>query len=202
MNQFYTLEEAASKLKVSPIIVRQMARMRQIAEFGESPNFKYRKDQIDHLHTYFTVIPLVSKDNLPEYFANKRRGLYIGSFDPPTNGHCWVIENGAKLFDELVIGIGINPKKTYTFSVDERKEMLERIVEPMHNVSVKIMGTKLSAQFAEEMKCSFILQGIRNLEDYEYQKTNRHLNGSVDTVFVIPPHYLTEISSSLVKGLS
>ena len=186
-----------------PVIVRQLARNRQIAEFGDISDFRYRRDQIDLLAS-----KNISTEKKPAQIKDShpiRRSLYIGSFDPPTNGHLWVIEKGAKMFDELVVGIGVNPKKNYTFLIEERKEMLDKIVAPFGNVVVKVLGTKLAARFATETKCDFILQGIRNLEDYEYQKASRHLNSNVaeqvDTVFVIPPHYLTETSSSLVKGL-
>ena len=58
-----------------------------------------------------------------------KKGVYAGSFDPPTNGHLWMIEQGARLFDEVIVAIGINPDKKYTFSINERVEMLRNITK-------------------------------------------------------------------------
>lgn len=215
MSQFYTLQEAADKLNATPAQVRQLAQLRRIAEFPDTSNpesRKYRRDQIDRLvvqrngaaksDATTEIVPDI-EGTVTEVAT--RRALYIGSFDPPTNGHLWVIERGSRMFDELIVGVGINPKKTYTFSLEERKAMLEKIVLPFGNVRVKVLGKKLAARFAAANHCGYLLQGIRDLADYEYQKAARYQNESiaenVDTVLVVPPRELIETSSSFVKGL-
>lgn len=167
-------------------------------------NPKAMDDIIDKIRKegYF---PSPKKAKKPPKPKTTRRALYVGSFDPPTNGHVWVIEEASELFDEVIVGVGINPKKSYTLSMEERQNILEAIVQPLGNVKVKTLGTKLSAKFAEANDCNYIVQGIRSLEDYEYQKAARYANAriaaNVKTVWVVPPSELIEVSSSFVKGL-
>ena len=65
----------------------------------------------------------------------ERKAVYAGSFDPPTNGHIWMIEQGAKMFDKLIVAIGVNPDKKYTFSVEERLQMLQNSIKDSSNVN-------------------------------------------------------------------
>jgi pantetheine-phosphate adenylyltransferase len=132
------------------------------------------------------------------------RAIYAGSFDPLTNGHLWVIRQAMQLFDELIVAIGENPAKKCTFSLDERLDML-RLSIPSGNVSFKHFTNRYLVDFAVEEKASFIVRGIRNSADFEYEKVIRHVNADIDpsvtTVFLIPPRELSEHSSSFVKAL-
>jgi pantetheine-phosphate adenylyltransferase len=131
--------------------------------------------------------------------------VYAGSFDPPTSGHQWMIEQGAELFGELVVALGVNPGKRYLFSVDERLAMLREATAHLGNVRVESFSNRFLIHFAESAGARYILRGIRNESDYEQERTMRNVNGDLDpritTVFLMPPRGMAEVSSSLVKGL-
>ncbi len=133
------------------------------------------------------------------------KAVYAGSFDPPTNGHLWLIEQGSKLFTELVVSIGVNPAKTYTFSIETRLEMLSQLTQHLPNVTIDNFENKFLVQYAKEIGAEYILRGIRDVAGYEFERGIRHINHDlepdVDTVFLMPPRMISEISSSLVKGL-
>jgi pantetheine-phosphate adenylyltransferase len=134
-----------------------------------------------------------------------KKAVYGGSFDPPTNGHLWMIEQGASLFDSLVIAIGINPAKGYAFSLDERVEMLKNIMKQYSNTAIDTFENQFLVNYAESVGADYILRGIRSEGDYEYERVMRHvnsdLNRSILTVFLMPPREIVEVSSSFVKGL-
>jgi pantetheine-phosphate adenylyltransferase len=134
-----------------------------------------------------------------------RRGVYAGSFDPPTNGHLFMIEEGARLFDELVVAVGVNPDKRTTFSLETRLELLREIAAPWANVRVESFENEFLIRYASTIGAQYILRGIRNGQDFTYERTMRHVNEDlepgVSTVFLIPPRHLAETSSSFVKGL-
>lgn len=134
-----------------------------------------------------------------------KKAVYAGSFDPITNGHLWMIEQGVKLFDELVVAIGIAPGKQYTFSIDERLQMLKESTDQYPNVKVDSFERQFLINYAESIGASYILRGIRIEGDYEYERTIRYINSDlsseIQTVFLIPPREIADLSSSLVKGL-
>jgi len=135
-----------------------------------------------------------------------KRALYAGSFDPPTNGHLWVIEQGAGLFDELVVVIGQNPqKKGGNWPVDERVEILTECVKHLPNVTVKRFDGRYLVRVAAELGAKYLLRGVRNATDFAYEQTirnvNKDLEPSVETVFVMTPREQAEISSSTVRGM-
>lgn len=135
----------------------------------------------------------------------QRLAVYAGSFDPITNGHLWMIENGCRLFDQLVVAIGVNPDKRCMFPLEERSEMLREAVTPFPNVSVASYENMFLVHYARQIGAQFILRGIRNEMDYGYERGMRHINeelsGQILTVFLMPPRSHVEISSSFVKGL-
>jgi pantetheine-phosphate adenylyltransferase len=137
--------------------------------------------------------------------AKKRLGVYAGSFDPLTVGHLWMIEQGVALFDELVVAIGINPEKRYTFTVEDRLGMLREALRPFRNLSVTSFSNSYLIDYAQEIGATHILRGIRSGSDYEYERTMRNINGDLDagicTIFLMPPRDIAEVSSSMVKGL-
>lgn len=134
-----------------------------------------------------------------------RTAVYAGSFDPPTNGHLWMIERGLELFDHVYVAIGSNPSKKYTFSVEERIEMLKDSIPSCERLSISSFDNKYLVDYTAEVGAKYILRGIRNQNDYEYERVMRHLNGDmasdITTTFLMPPRSISEISSSIVKGL-
>ncbi|MBS3761946.1 MAG: pantetheine-phosphate adenylyltransferase [Candidatus Brocadiia bacterium] len=131
--------------------------------------------------------------------------VYAGSFDPPTNGHMFMIEKGTQLFDSLIVSIGINPNKNYTFSVDERVEMLRECTEQYTSVSIDHFENLFLVDYAESVGADYILRGIRSQQDYEFERAmrniNEDINSSITTIFMMPPREICEVSSSFVKGL-
>ncbi len=131
--------------------------------------------------------------------------VYAGSFDPLTIGHTWMIEQGIRLFDQLVVAIGINPEKRYAFSLDDRLEMLRASTRGYRNVRVETFCNQFLITYAGSIGASHILRGIRSESDYEYERVMRNINGDlsreITTVFLMPPRDIAEISSSMVKGL-
>lgn len=134
-----------------------------------------------------------------------RRAVYAGSFDPITLGHLWMIEQGRDLFDELVVAIGTNPDKKYLFSLEDRMAMLREATALFANVKVASYENLFLVRYAEQVGASFILRGIRNEQDYSYERGMRYVNEELDarvrTVLLIPPRELVEVSSGFVKGL-
>lgn len=134
-----------------------------------------------------------------------RRAVYAGSFDPPTNGHLWMIAEAAQLFDELIVAIGVNPDKKSSYSVAQRQAMLHAIVAPYTNVRVDSFANQFLVNYANSVQAAFIVRGIRSNSDYEYERAIRHINADlqpeIHTVFLMPPREIAEISSTMVKGL-
>lgn len=134
-----------------------------------------------------------------------RRGVYAGSFDPVTNGHLWMIEHGVQLFDEMIIAIGENPDKRYTFGQDERLAMLRETTAHLPNLRVETFENRFLVDYAREEGAHYILRGIREAADYEFERKMRYVNADlaphIDTVFLMPPREIAEISSTMVKGL-
>lgn len=134
-----------------------------------------------------------------------RKCVYAGSFDPLTEGHMYMIREGARLFDELVVAVGTNPAKHSTFSQEERLDTIRESVRDMPNVSVASFGPVYLVQYAVSIGAQYILRGLRSAHDYEFESTMRNVNSDINpeitTVFLMPPRQFREISSSFVKGL-
>jgi len=135
----------------------------------------------------------------------KRLGVYAGSFDPLTVGHLWMIEQGVSLFDRLIVAVGINPDKKYTFPLAERLAMIRESLKHYRNVSVTSFSNLYLIDYAQSIGATHILRGIRSESDYEYERTMRNINGDLDpaicSVFLMPPRGIAEVSSSMVRGL-
>ena len=137
----------------------------------------------------------------------KRIGVYPGTFDPITLGHMDIIERGAKLVDELIIGVTTNIAKSPMFGDDERIAMVEREVAAIGVNNVRVVGfNSLLMDFADAMGAQVVIRGIRGVTDfeYEYQLTgmNRQLNHEVETVFLMADVALQPIASRLVKEIA
>lgn len=130
--------------------------------------------------------------------------LFPGTFDPVTLGHTDIIDRALPLFDELVIGIGINSSKVPMFSVEQRVEWIREIYK--HEPRIKVASYEgLTVNFCKEIKAQFILRGIRYVSDFEYEKAiadiNRKMEHEVETIFLTcSPEYST-IASTLVRDV-
>ena len=135
-----------------------------------------------------------------------RRAIYPGSFDPVTNGHLDIIERGCKLFDEIIIGILVNPDKQPFFTVEERQEMLTEVVKSISQGRCDVRVDSFSGllvNYAVAQEADVIVRGIRAISDYEYELQmalmNRRLAPGVETVFMMPAETYSYVSSRLVK---
>ncbi len=135
----------------------------------------------------------------------ERKAVYAGSFDPPTNGHLWVIESGAELFDELHVAVAVNPSKKSMFTMEERVEMLQDLTQPYENVTIGTFENKYTVRYAKELGFNYLLRGLRNADDFNSEKTLSSLNMDIEpkirTFYVAGPDELLKVSSSNVKGM-
>ncbi len=130
------------------------------------------------------------------------KGVYPGSFDPPTNGHVDVFRRGARLFDELIVAVADNPTKQPLFSKAERTTLLKRLTKGLKNVSVESFDG-LVVDFVKAKKCQVILRGIRTVSDFEFEYqmalTNRQFASDIETIFVMTHEDYSYVSSRLIK---
>jgi pantetheine-phosphate adenylyltransferase len=132
-----------------------------------------------------------------------KKAVFPGSFDPITLGHVDIISRSLPLFDEIVIAIGINAKKNYMFSVDERKKFIQNAFFAEQKITVETY-TGLTVDYCKTINADFILRGLRNPADFEFEKaiaqTNRKLSG-IETVFLLTSAETSFISSSIVRDV-
>lgn len=132
-----------------------------------------------------------------------KKAIFPGSFDPITIGHFDIIERGVKLFDELIIAIGINADKKYMFSLEERKKFIEDCFK--NEPKIKVLTYQgLTVNFCKEQNADFILRGLRNPADFEFEKAIAHTNrrlSDVETVFLLTSSGKSFISSSIVRDV-
>lgn len=133
------------------------------------------------------------------------RAICPGSFDPITNGHLDIIERASKVFDELIVGVLVNPEKEGLFSVDERVEQIKKIVRNLPNVKVK----KFSGLLVDLMNkegAGVIVKGLRAVSDFEYEfqmaSMNNKLDPSKETMFMMTKAEYCYLSSSSVKQVA
>ena len=136
---------------------------------------------------------------------NNNLCVYAGSFDPPTQGHMFMIREGSRLFRRLIAAVGTNADKRYTFSIDERVEMLCASTKEFDNVEIDHFEGRFLVDYAKSVGANYILRGIRSNQDYEFEHAMRNINGDINpdimSVFMMPPREICEVSSSFVKGL-
>lgn len=139
---------------------------------------------------------------------NTRIALYPGTFDPMTNGHFDIIQRGATLCDELVIGVAINQSKGPLFSLDERVDMVEHGIKGLKgSCKVKVVPFEgLLIKFVESQNASMIVRGLRAVSDFEYEFQmacmNDKLNPDIETVFLMADPQHQAIASRLVKEIA
>jgi pantetheine-phosphate adenylyltransferase len=132
-----------------------------------------------------------------------KKAVFPGSFDPITLGHFDIIERGVKLFDELIIAIGINADKKYMFSLEERKSFIEEAFKGEPKIKV-LTYQGLTVNFCKEQSAEFILRGLRNSADFEFEKAIAHTNrklSEIETVFLLTSSGKSYISSSIVRDV-
>jgi pantetheine-phosphate adenylyltransferase len=134
----------------------------------------------------------------------KKIAIFPGSFDPFTRGHEDVVRRSLGLFDEVVVAIGNNSGKVRYFSVELMMEKIQATFVDEPKVKVALFSG-LTARFAAERQARFVLRGLRNTTDFEYENTisqaNRHLNTDLETVFLITSPSLSAISSTIVREM-
>ncbi len=135
----------------------------------------------------------------------RRIAVYAGSFDPPTNGHLWMMKQGAELFDELVVALAVNPDKTAFLGLQERKVLLEGLIAELpRNVRLAVVDKAFLVDFANECGAGFLLRGLRNTPDFEYEKSLARLNARMEpdlhSVYLMAPSEFEQVSSTTVRG--
>jgi pantetheine-phosphate adenylyltransferase len=134
---------------------------------------------------------------------SRKIALFPGSFDPFTRGHEDIVLRGLKLFDEIIIGIGYNSKKNVRyFDIDFMKDRINSAFEKYPNIKV-VTFSELTAEFARRNGARYLLRGLRNTTDFEYENSiaqvNRHLNADLESVFLITSPQFASINSTIIR---
>lgn len=132
-----------------------------------------------------------------------KKGLFPGSFDPFTKGHEAIVLKAINLFDEIIIGIGINSNKKYLFDTEKR---IIHIKELFKNYPTVKVGTyqKLTVDYCKEIGANNIIRGLRNSKDFEYEKSIAHINTAIsglETVFFLTDEKYSSLNSSIIRDL-
>ena len=132
-----------------------------------------------------------------------RRAIFPGSFDPITLGHLDIINRSIPLFDEIIIAIGVNAEKKYMFPLEERKRFIEETFKHEDTISV-ITYEGLTIDLCKKFEADFILRGLRNPADFEFEKAIAHTNrklSKIETIFLLTAADTSYISSSIVRDV-
>jgi pantetheine-phosphate adenylyltransferase len=136
---------------------------------------------------------------------DNRLAVYTGTFDPVHNGHLDVITRGSRVFDRLIVGVGINPEKKPFFTLEERVELVRRVIAPYRNVSVEPF-TGLAVAFVRHLGSSVMLRGLRTTSDMENEftmsLTNLELDPEIETVFLMATERHSHLSSTLLRQIA
>ena len=132
------------------------------------------------------------------------RAVYPGSFDPITNGHVYIVERAAAIFDEVNVGILVNLQKQYTFDVKERHVMANEALSHLPNVVVNHF-TGLLVDYVRQKEAHVIVRGLRAMSDFEYEfqmaLMNRQLAPEIETFFIVTDAQYSYLSSSVVRDI-
>jgi pantetheine-phosphate adenylyltransferase len=135
----------------------------------------------------------------------KKIAVCPGSFDPITNGHLDIIQRGAKIFDELYVGVLHNSAKKSLFTVEERVQIIEEATAHIPNVKVDSFQGLL-VDYAKEKNANAVIRGLRAVSDFEYEmqitSMNRLLNDQIETFFIMTNNQYSFLSSSIVKEVA
>jgi pantetheine-phosphate adenylyltransferase len=142
---------------------------------------------------------------MPTHSLSPRVAVYTGTFDPVHLGHVDVIQRGSRLFDRLIVGVGINPDKATMFTLNERVDLIRAVAAGIDNVEVQAFPG-LAVQFVRQVGARIMLRGLRTLSDMEYEFTmslmNLHLDPEIETVFVMAKEEFSHVSSSLLRQIA
>lgn len=133
----------------------------------------------------------------------KKVGLFPGSFDPFTKGHEDVVLKSLTLFDEVIIAIGVNSTKNYLFELTNRIKHIESLFLKFDNVKV-LTYSKLTVDFCQEVGANFIIRGLRDSKDFEYEKSIAHMNSqmsTIETIFLLTSQKFGAINSTIVREI-
>jgi len=136
---------------------------------------------------------------------SERIAVYPGSFDPITLGHLNVVERASRLFDRLIIGVGVNAEKTPLFDAEERRRLIEEATGHLPNIEIRLF-TGLAVEFVKSCNARVMVRGVRPITDIQAELTmmmaNRRLAPDVETLFMIADGELAHVSSSLIKQIA
>lgn len=138
------------------------------------------------------------------YSMAKRIAVFPGSFDPITIGHVDLVKRAMPIFDEIIVAVGVNTNKKYLFSLEQRIQWLEEVFATMPNVKVDNFEN-LTADYCQKIGAKFLIRGLRQASDFDYEKTISQLNfflgEGLETVFLISKPELSHISSTIVREI-
>jgi len=133
----------------------------------------------------------------------RKIGVFPGSFDPFTKGHEVIVNKGIDLFDEIVIGIGVNSAKNYMYNIDNRIKHISSLFESNPNIKVEAFRS-LTVDFCKEIGANTIIRGLRDAKDFQYEKSIAHMNkeiAGIETVFFLTDQKYAAINSSIVREI-
>lgn len=149
--------------------------------------------------TYISVF----SEELKKKNKMRRVGLFPGSFDPFTKGHEAVIRKSLTLFDEVIVGIGINTSKSYLFDLEKRKLHIASHFTNGENVRIETYQ-KLTVDFCKDIDANFIIRGLRDAKDFEYEKSIAHMNyqiSGIETVFFLTNQEYGAVNSTIIREI-
>ncbi len=131
--------------------------------------------------------------------------VFPGSFDPITIGHVDLVLRALPLFDQIIVAVGVNNAKQYLFSLEQRLEWLRQVFAPYPNVRIDHFQ-RLTAHYCRRIGARYLLRGLRNGSDFDYEKTISQINrivggGNLETVFLIAQPGMSHISSTIVREI-
>lgn len=134
-----------------------------------------------------------------------RVAVYTGTFDPIHLGHVDVIQRGSRLFDKLVVGVGVNPDKETMFSLEERVDLIRAVTADLDNIEVRAFPG-LAVRFVRDLGARIMVRGLRTLSDMEYEFTmslmNLNLDPEIETVFLMAKEEFSHVSSTLLRQIA
>ena len=133
----------------------------------------------------------------------RKIGVFPGSFDPFTKGHEVIVNKGIDLFDEIVIGIGVNSAKNYMYNIDNRIKHISSLFESNPNIKVEAFRS-LTVDFCKEIGANTIIRGLRDAKDFQYEKSIAHMNkeiAGIETVYFLTEQKYAAINSSIVREI-
>ena len=134
----------------------------------------------------------------------KKIAVFPGSFSPFTLGHKSVVDTALPLFEKIIIAIGINDQKKSEFSLEKRKKWIKSVY--IDNPKIEVISYDgLTVDYCDHIKSKYIIRGLRNSKDFEYEKqiaiTNNKINNDIETIFILTSNNVTHISSTIIRDI-